>query len=225
MNYDNINDLNNNSGSGNNTNGMFNLIYNNIHKIYDVLIKVLQSNPSFDIASEEPAAHIVHVMVGKSLFSSGEEITISLEEMDENKTKMYCSQEQKEGAADSFRAKYGTLIQKLLDKINQILPPVVEQKEEPKPDNHVTVGELTRQMNMQPGQKDEPTSLTQFMNSDSATNNNANGNTPTPVETSTPSSGDDYKNQPKPFDYASLKENESSKHAGNDPLLDLMKNI
>ena len=236
MNYDNINindaNANNNSSIGN---GMFNLIYNDVYKIYDVLVNIVKSNPNFEFVSEEPAVHTVHVMVGKTLFSPGEEITISLESMGENKTKMYCSSEAKEGAADNFRAKYGTLIQKLLDKINALVPPIVEKEEAPKPNNMVQVGELSRQMGLQPGanpvRQETPTSLNQVINNNSNNdqasmydnyqdgNNNTN-NTPVPEL-----KGDDYKNEPKPFDYESLKENESSKHKGNDPLQDLMKNL
>ena len=216
---DNVNG-NSSSGSGNN-NGMFNLIYNNMYKVYDVLVKIVQSNPNFTFGSEEKAVHTVHVVVGKSLFSQGDAISISLEEIDENKTKMYCAPEYQNGA-ENFRAKYGTLIQKLLDKINSLLPPVVEQ-EAPKPNNLVQAGELSRQMAMAQGmempKKDEPTSLNQLMS------NNSNTEQPVANNTPAPEMKDDYKGEPKPFDYESLKENESSKHAGNDPLLDLMKNI
>lgn len=236
MNYDNININDANANNSNIGNGMFNLIYNDVYKIYDVLVNIVKSNPNFEFVSEEPAVHAVHVMVGKTLFSPGEEITISLEGMGENKTKMYCSSEAKEGAADNFRAKYGTLIQKLLDKINALVPPIVEKEEAPKPNNMVQVGELSRQMGLQPGanpvRQEAPPSLNQVISNDN--NNQAsiydnykegNNNTSTPVEQTPASNGDDYKNEPKPFDYESLKENESSKHKGNDPLQDLMKNL
>ena len=49
-------------------------------------------------------------------------------------------------------------------------------------------------------------------------NNSVNNNTES-------NSGSAYAYEPKPFDYESLKENESSKHQGNDPLQDLMKNL
>ena len=90
-------------------------------------------------------------------------------------------------------------------------------------------------MGLQPGanpvRQDTPTSLNQVMNNannnDTASmydnyqdGNNNISNDPTPVQQQ-----DDYKNEPKPFDYDSLKENESSKHKGNDPLQDLMKNM
>ena len=221
MNYE-VDNINGNSASGSgNNNGMFNLIYNNMYKVYDVLVKIVQSNPNFTFASEEKAVHTVHVFVGKSLFSKGDPLSITLEEIDENKTKMYCAPEYQNGS-ENFRSKYGTLIQKLLDKINSLLPPVIEH-EAPKPNNLVQVGELSRQMGMVQGndrmKKDEPTSLNSLMS-----NNNANGGVTTTSDSS-PIATDEYKNAPKPFEYASLKENESSKHAGNDPLLDLMKNI
>ena len=235
MNYDNININDANVNNNNIGNGMFNLIYNDVYKIYDVLVNIVKSNPNFEFVSEEPAVHAVHVKVGKTLFSPGEDITIALEGMGENKTKMYCSSEGQEGAAENFRAKYGTLIQKLLDKINALVPPIVEKEEAPKPNNMVQVGELSRQMGLQPGanpvRQDTPTSLNQVMNNannnDTASmydnyqdGNNNISNDPTPVQQQ-----DDYKNEPKPFDYDSLKENESSKHKGNDPLQDLMKNM
>ena len=58
-----------------NENGIFNLIYNNIKQVYGALIKTLQNTPNFELAGEEPAIHAVHVVVGKTMFSSGDELT------------------------------------------------------------------------------------------------------------------------------------------------------
>lgn len=201
-----------------NDNGIFNLIYNNINQVYGALIKTLQSTPNYEVISEEVAVHTAHVVVGKTMFSSGDELTIKLEAIDDNKTKMQVTSD----IRDNLRVKYGDVIQKLVDKMKVILPPPV-MEEAPKPNNMVQVGELSRQMNMAPNSgvvEHTPTSVTQAMNA------------PTPSNTqqqdiAQPQSNGEsaYAYEPKPFDYESLKENESSKHQGNDPLQDLMKNM
>ncbi len=200
----------------NNENSIFNLIYNNINQVYKALVKVLQSNPSFTVVGEEVAVHQVHVIVGRSMFSAGDELTIKLEGIDENKTKMQVISNVKTGAADNLRIKHGDVIQKLVDKMKAILPPPV-MEEAPKPNNLVQVGELSRQMNASPADNHTPTSVTEAMNQPVA-------NAPK-EEVIGPSTETSYAYEPKPLDYESLKENESSKHKGNDPLQDLMKNI
>ena len=217
----------------NNDNGIFNLIYNNINLVYDALVKIVQNNPSFEMLGEEPAVHSVHVAVGKTLFGSGDELTIKLEAIDENKTKMQVTSDVKVGIADNLRAKYGDIVQKLVDKMHEILPPPV-MEEAPKPNNMVQVGELSHQMNAAPNgglpAKQEPTSVNQALNqqlqpqqqdlySNYSSNQNSNNQQ---VQNNGESA---YAYEPKPFNYESLKENESSKHKDNDPLQDLMKNI
>ena len=197
----------------NNENSIFNLIYNNINQVYKALVKILQSNPSFTVVGEEVAVHQVHVIVGRSMFSAGDELTIKLEGIDENKTKMQVTSNVR---IDNLRSKHGDTIQKLVDKMKAILPPPV-MEEAPKPNNLVQVGELSRQMNASPLDNHTPTSVTEVMNQPVA-------NAPK-EEVSTPSTETSYAYEPKPLDYESLKENESSKHKGNDPLQDLMKNI
>ena len=196
----------------NNENSIFNLIYNNINQVYKALVKILQSNPSFTVVGEEVAVHQVHVIVGKSMFSAGDELTIKLEGIDENKTKMQVTSDVR---IDNLRGKHGSIIQKLVDKMKAILPPPV-MEEAPKPNNLVQVGELSRQMNVSPLDNHTPTSVTEVMNQQ-----------PVNVvqEETVPSTETSYAYEPKPLDYESLKENESSKHKGNDPLQDLMKNI
>ena len=197
----------------NNENSIFNLIYNNINQVYKALVKILQSNPSFTVVGEEVAVHQVHVIVGKSMFSAGDQLTIKLESIDENKTKMQVTSNVR---IDNLRGKYGSIIQKLVDKMKAILPPPV-MEEAPKPNNLVQVGELSRQMNASPLDNHTPTSVTEAMNQPVA-------NAPK-EEVIGPSTETSYAYEPKPLDYESLKENESSKHKGNDPLQDLMKNI
>ena len=196
----------------NNENSIFNLIYNNINQVYKALVKILQSNPSFTVVGEEVAVHQVHVIVGKSMFSAGDELTIKLEGIDENKTKMQVTSNVR---IDNLRGKYGSIIQKLVDKMKAILPPPV-MEDAPKPNNLVQVGELSRQMNASPLDTHTPTSVTEVMNQQ-----------PVNVvqEEAVPNNETNYAYEPKPLDYESLKENESSKHKGNDPLQDLMKNI
>ena len=197
----------------NNENSIFNLIYNNINLVYKALVKILHDNPSFVLVGEEVAVHQVHVIVGKSMFSAGDELTIKLEGIDENKTKMQVTSNVR---IDNLRGKYGSIIQKLVDKMKAILPPPV-MEEAPKPNNLVQVGELSRQMNASPMDNHTPTSVTEAMNQPVA-------NAPK-EEVIGPSTETSYAYEPKPLDYESLKENESSKHKGNDPLQDLMKNI
>ena len=197
----------------NNENSIFNLIYNNINQVYKALVKILHDNPSFVLVGEEVAVHQVHVIVGKSMFSAGDELTIKLEGIDENKTKMQVTSNVR---IDNLRGKYGSIIQKLVDKMKAILPPPV-MEEAPKPNNLVQVGELSRQMNASPMDNHTPTSVTEAMNQPVA-------NAPK-EEVIGPSTETSYAYEPKPLDYESLKENESSKHKGNDPLQDLMKNI
>ena len=197
----------------NNENSIFNLIYNNINLVYKALVKILHDNPSFVLVGEEVAVHQVHVIVGKSMFSAGDELTIKLEGIDENKTKMQVTSNVR---IDNLRGKYGSIIQKLVDKMKAILPPPV-MEEAPKPNNLVQVGELSRQMNASPLDNHTPTSVTEAMNQPVA-------NAPK-EEVIGPSTETSYAYEPKPLDYESLKENESSKHKGNDPLQDLMKNI
>ena len=197
----------------NNENSIFNLIYNNINLVYKALLKILHDNPSFTLVGEEVAVHQVHVIVGKSMFSAGDELTIKLEGIDENKTKMQVTSNVR---IDNLRGKYGSIIQKLVDKMKAILPPPV-MEEAPKPNNLVQVGELSRQMNASPLDNHTPTSVTEAMNQPVA-------NAPK-EEVIGPSTETSYAYEPKPLDYESLKENESSKHKGNDPLQDLMKNI
>ena len=197
----------------NNENSIFNLIYNNINQVYKALVKILQSNPSFTVVGEEVAVHQVHVIVGRSMFSAGDELTIKLEGIDENKTKMQVTSNVR---IDNLRGKYGSIIQKLVDKMKAILPPPV-MEEAPKPNNLVQVGELSRQMNASPLDNHTPTSVTEAKNQPVA-------NAPK-EEVIGPSTETSYAYEPKPLDYESLKENESSKHKGNDPLQDLMKNI
>ena len=197
----------------NNENSIFNLIYNNINQVYKALVKILQSNPSFTVVGEEVAVHQVHVIVGKSMFSAGDELTIKLEGIDENKTKMQVTSDVR---IDNLRGKHGSIIQKLVDKMKAILPPPV-MEDAPKPNNLVQVGELSRQMNASPLDNHTPTSVTEAMNQPVA-------NAPK-EEFIGPSTETSYAYEPKPLDYESLKENESSKHKGNDPLQDLMKNI
>ena len=197
----------------NNENSIFNLIYNNINLVYKALVKLLHDNPSFVLVGEEVAVHQVHVIVGKSMFSAGDELTIKLEGIDENKTKMQVTSNVR---IDNLRGKYGSIIQKLVDKMKAILPPPV-MEEAPKPNNLVQVGELSRQMNASPLDNHTPTSVTEAMNQPVA-------NAPK-EEVIGPSTETSYAYEPKPLDYESLKENESSKHKGNDPLQDLMKNI
>ena len=197
----------------NNENSIFNLIYNNINLVYKALVKILHDNPSFVLVGEEVAVHQVHVIVGKSMFSAGDQLTIKLESIDENKTKMQVTSNVR---IDNLRGKYGSIIQKLVDKMKAILPPPV-MEEAPKPNNLVQVGELSRQMNASPLDNHTPTSVTEAMNQPVA-------NAPK-EEVIGPSTETSYAYEPKPLDYESLKENESSKHKGNDPLQDLMKNI
>ena len=197
----------------NNENSIFNLIYNNINQVYKALVKILHDNPSFVLVDEEVAVHQVHVIVGRSMFSAGDELTIKLEGIDENKTKMQVTSNVR---IDNLRGKYGSIIQKLVDKMKAILPPPV-MEEAPKPNNLVQVGELSRQMNASPLDNHTPTSVTEAMNQPVA-------NAPK-EEVIGPSTETSYAYEPKPLDYESLKENESSKHKGNDPLQDLMKNI
>ena len=196
----------------NNENSIFNLIYNNINQVYKALVKILHDNPSFVLVGEEVAVHQVHVIVGRSMFSAGDELTIKLEGIDENKTKMQVTSDVR---IDNLRGKHGSIIQKLVDKMKAILPPPV-MEEAPKPNNLVQVGELSRQMNAIPVDNHTPTSVTEVMNQQ-----------PVNVvqEEAVPSNETNYAYEPKPLDYESLKENESSKHKGNDPLQDLMKNI
>ena len=196
----------------NNENSIFNLIYNNINQVYKALVKILHDNPSFVLVGEEVAVHQVHVIVGKSMFSAGDQLTIKLEGIDENKTKMQVTSNVR---IDNLRGKYGSIIQKLVDKMKAILPPPV-MEDAPKPNNLVQVGELSRQMNASPMDNHTPTSVTEVMNQQ-----------PVNVvqEETVPSTETSYAYEPKPLDYESLKENESSKHKGNDPLQDLMKNI
>lgn len=196
----------------NNENSIFNLIYNNINLVYKALVKILHDNPSFNVIGEEVAVHQVHVIVGKSMFSAGDELTIKLEGIDENKTKMQVTSDVR---IDNLRGKHGDVIQKLVDKMKAILPPPV-MEDAPKPNNLVQVGELSRQMNASPLDNHTPTSVTEAMNQQ-----------PVNVvqEEAVTSNETDYAYEPKPLDYESLKENESSKHKGNDPLQDLMKNI
>ena len=196
----------------NNENSIFNLIYNNINLVYKALVKILHDNPSFVLVGEEVAVHQVHVIVGKSMFSAGDQLTIKLESIDENKTKMQVTSNVR---IDNLRGKYGSIIQKLVDKMKAILPPPV-MEDAPKPNNLVQVGELSRQMNASPLDNHTPTSVTEAMNQPVA---NA------PKEEVVTSNEQSYAYEPKPLDYESLKENESSKHKGNDPLQDLMKNI
>lgn len=197
----------------NNENSIFNLIYNNINQVYKALVKILQSNPSFTVVGEEVAVHQVHVIVGRSMFTAGDELTIKLEGIDENKTKMQVTSNVR---IDNLRSKHGDTIQKLVDKMKAILPPPV-MEEAPKPNNLVQVGELSRQMNVNPMDNHTPTSVTEAMNQPVAS--------APKEEVSIPSTETNYSYEPKPIDYESLKENESSKHKGNDPLQDLMKNI
>ena len=196
----------------NNENSIFNLIYNNINQVYKALVKILHDNPSFVLVGEEVAVHQVHVIVGKSMFSAGDQLTIKLEGIDENKTKMQVTSDVR---IDNLRGKHGSIIQKLVDKMKAILPPPV-MEEAPKPNNLVQVGELSRQMNASPMDNHTPTSVTEVMNQQ-----------PVNVvqEETVPSTETSYAYEPKPLDYESLKENESSKHKGNDPLQDLMNNI
>ena len=205
-----------------NDNGIFNLIYNNVNQVYGALVKTLQSTPNYEVISEEVAVHTVHVIVGKTMFSSGDELNIKLEAIDDNKTKMQVTSNVRVGAVDNLRTKYGDVIQKLVDKMKAILPPPV-MEEASKPNNMVQVGELSRQMNMEPNggvPSHTPTSVTQAMNTPAPSNNQ-------PQNVSQPQNNGEstYAYEPKPFDYESLKENESSKHQGNDPLQDLMKNM
>ena len=205
-----------------NENGIFNLIYNNIKQVYGALIKTLQNTPNFELAGEEPAIHAVHVVVGKTMFSSGDELTIKLEAIDDNKTKMQVTADVKVGAGDNLRARYGDVIQKLVDKMKVILPPPV-MEEAPKPNNMVQVGELSRQMNTQPNGgvvEHTPTSVSEAMSAPLP--NNVVQQEPVAQQNNNDAT---YAYEPKPFDYESLKENESSKHQGNDPLQDLMKNL
>lgn len=196
----------------NNENAIFNLIYNNINQVHKALIKILHDNPSFVLVGEEVAVHQVHVIVGKTMFSSGDQLTIKLESIDENKTKMQVTSDVR---IDNLRVKHGAVIQKLVDKMKAILPPPV-MEDAPKPNNLVQVGELSKQMNASPMDNHTGTSVTEVMNQQ-----------PVNVvkEETIPSNENNYAYEPKPIDYESLKENESSKHKGNDPLQDLMKNI
>ena len=204
----------------NNEGGIFNLIYNNINLVYQAMIRVIQGTPNFEFLGEEPAIHGVHVAVGKSIFSQGDELTITLEALDENKTKMHVACDAKV-PPEYLRNKHGDTIQKLVDRMASILPPPVIE-EAPKPNNMVQVGELSHQMNAAPNggvmqQPQQPTSVNQALNQGMP-------NTPSqPVANDTAESN--YAYEPKPFDYESLKENESSKHKNSDPLQDLMKNI
>ena len=220
----------------NNENGIFNLIYNNINLVYDALVKTLKTSPNFELLSEEPAVHIVHATIGKSLFSQGEELIIKLEPLDENKTKLQITSGATVGIADNLRAKYGDTFQKLIDKMSAILPPPVIE-EAPKPNNMVQVGELSRQMNpdMQNNNMpnpnmatSEPTSLNQALSQNNnqvqPMNNNQTEQVSNNQQTNSTQEST-YAYEPKPFDYESLKENESSKHQGNDPLQDLMRNL
>lgn len=202
----------------NNEGGIFNLIYNNINLVYQAMIRVIQGTPNFEFLGEEPAIHGVHVAVGKSLFSHGDEITISLEALDENKTKMSVVCDAKV-PPEYLRSKHGDTIQKLVDRMASILPPPVIE-EAPKPNNMVQVGELSHQMNAAPngGVPQQPTSVNQALNQGMPNNMPSQ-----PVANNNTESA--YAYEPKPFDYESLKENESSKHKDSDPLQDLMKNI
>ena len=199
-----------------NENSIFNLIYNNRKIVFDALLQTLKTTPNFQVINMEPTVFIVHAVIGKTLFNPGEPLNISLVELDENKTKINFSTNTKGGAADNLRAKYGDTIQKLIDKMNAILPPPV-MEEAPKPNNMVQVGELSRQMEIanNQGVNNEPTSLNQVMSEEKPVTQ--------PVTDNKEESN--YKYEPKPFDYSSLKENESSKHQGNDPLKDLMNNL
>ena len=216
----------------NNEGGIFNLIYNNINLVYGAMIKVLQGTPNFEVLGEEPAVHAVHVAVGKSFFGSGDELTITLEPIDENKTKMHVTCDNKV-PVDYLRSKYGDVIQKLVDRMSSILPPPVKE-EAPKPNNMVQVGELSKQMEMQANGgipiKQEPTSVNQILsqpltNNEPVTTQQQTINNQMNTQQVPNNSESTYAYEPKPFDYESLKENESSKHQGNDPLQDLMKNL
>ena len=199
----------------NNENGIFSLIYNNIKLVYEALIKVLKSSSSFEIVNEEPAVHAIHVMAGKSFFSQGNLVIISLEQIDDNKTKIHTTMDAKVGVAD--KAKYNDMIQQLIDKVKAILPPPV-MEEAPKPDNMVQKGELIGQMGgFQANTKSEPMSLNKLVEETPSTE--------LPSSNNTSQNESNYQYEPKPIDYESLKENESSKHKDNDPLQDLMKNI
>ncbi len=104
----------------NNENGIFNIIYNNINLVYKALVKTVRETPNFEMIGEEPAVHSVHALIGKSIFNQGDALTISLEPIDENKTKMHIVADEK---VENLRVKYGDTIQKLFDKIQAILPP------------------------------------------------------------------------------------------------------
>jgi len=190
----------------NNENSIFNLIYNNRVTVYDALTKTLQRSPNFQVINEEQAVYTVNVIIGKSLFNTGDEISIKLDEIDENKTKISFNFDIRKGIVDNIRVKYGDTIQKLLDKMKAILPPPV-MEEAPKPNNLVQVGELANQMNASYPVHKEITSLTDVIEEEKVSNE--------PL----------VNNEPKPIDYESIKENESSKHQGNDPLKDLMSNL
>ncbi len=98
----------------------FMFVYNNINNVFDAIKRSTNRIPSAKIISENIETYTIEMKIGGGLFSKSDNITITLEKLDDLQTKVYFDDHAKKGSL----AKKNKNIEKLKLVIDSLLPKV-----------------------------------------------------------------------------------------------------
>ncbi len=105
----------------------FMFVYNNINNVFDVVKRSTSRIPGAKIISEDINNYTVEMKIGGGLFSKGDNITITLDKVEDLQTKIYFDDHSKKGAL----ATKNKNIEKLKLVIDTLLPKIKMDVESP----------------------------------------------------------------------------------------------
>lgn len=93
----------------------------NIDKVFDAVIKAAESLSGFSVKNSNRLTHSISINVGMSLFSWGEQMTVSLNDLAENKTEIAFSSGSKLGTEFAANSKNRKNIDNLMNAMSNYL--------------------------------------------------------------------------------------------------------
>ena len=97
------------------------LVNYNVDQVFDALLRGVESLSGFSVKNANRVIHSISINVGMSLFSWGEQMTVSLIDVAENKTEIAVSSGSKLGTEFVANTKNRKNIDKLLNAMSKYL--------------------------------------------------------------------------------------------------------
>lgn len=93
----------------------------NIDKVFDAVVKAAESLSGFTVKNANKLTHSISINVGMSLFSWGEQMTVSLNDVSEHKTEIMFSSGSKLGMEYAANTKNRKNIDQLMNAMSNYL--------------------------------------------------------------------------------------------------------